>query len=254
MLRSALTIAAVLFLTSICGTLAILFSLVDRRGDWVLRFGRIWARGICAVSGVRVESHGLANFPSSGPVILISNHQSNVDMLALLISIPRSFRVVAKRLLFRIPIFGWCLSLAGMIPIDRDNRTLAIRSLDKAAERVRSGHPVLLFPEGTRSRDGRLLPFKKGAFVIAVKSGVPIVPVSVSGGVRILPKGSVLVRTGRLVVRFGEPIPVSGYTLETKEHLMDRVRQAVQRGLAESDPSLRDVSASVRAKPEHSSH
>lgn len=244
-LRSLFAIAAILFLTVICGAPAILFSLVDRTGDWVLRFGRLWARGICAASGVRVESHGVEHIPSKGPVILISNHQSNYDMLALLLSIPRPFRVVAKRLLFRIPIFGWCLSLAGMIPIDRDKRARAIQSLDRAAERVRSGEPVLLFPEGTRSPDGRLLPFKKGAFVIAVKAGVPIVPVSVAGGAHILPKGSIRVRPGRIVVRYGEPISVSGYTLDTKEQLMLVVRDAVGRGLEESAPFVAPPSSSA---------
>jgi 1-acyl-sn-glycerol-3-phosphate acyltransferase len=179
-LRSAFAVVATIVLTLVFGLPALVLSLVNRRGDWVLRLGRPWARGICAASGVTVDSVGTENVPADRPVILISNHQSHFDMLAILLTMPRPFRVVAKRHLFYIPVFGWCLSLAGMIPIDRENRAAAIQSLERAAERIRGGEPVLFFPEGTRSHDGGLLPFKKGAFVIAMKAGAPIVPVSVA--------------------------------------------------------------------------
>ena len=230
-MRSVLAAASVIVLTIACGLAAIVLSLLHPRGEWVLRIGTLWGRGICAVSGVRIEARGIDNVPRDRPAILISNHQSNFDMIALIMTMPRPFRVVAKRFLFFIPVFGWCLWLAGMIPIDRGKHARAIESLEKAAARVRAGEPVLFFPEGTRSRDGGLLPFKKGAFVIAVKSGVPIVPVSVSGGHGILPKRSVRIRPGRMVVRYGPEIAVSGYTLETKERLIERVRRAVEEGL-----------------------
>jgi len=231
-LRSVFAALTTIVLTLVCGVPALLLSLVDPRGDWVLRFGRPWARGICAAAGVSVSATGLENIPMDRPVILISNHQSHFDMLALLMTLPRPFRVVAKRHLFWIPVFGWCLSLAGMIPIDREKRSSAFQSLERAADRIRGGEPVLFFPEGTRSRDGELLPFKKGAFVIALKAGAPIVPVSVSGSLAVLPKGSIRIRPGSITVRYGAEIPVSAETLDTKERLIDRVRTAVAQGLA----------------------
>ena len=240
MLRSIFAPAATVVLTLFYGVPALLLSLVNPGGDWVLRFGRHWARGICAASGVTVTATGTENIPLEGPVILISNHQSHFDMLALLMTIPRPFRVVAKRHLFRIPVFGWCLTLAGMIPIDREKRASAIQSLERAADRIRGGEPVLFFPEGTRSRDGHLLPFKKGAFVIAVKAGAPIVPVSVTGSLDVLPKGSIRIRPGPITVRYGAEIPIAPETLETKERLIERVRSAVSDGLAvgRGSPSL----------------
>ena len=237
MLRSALVIVATIALTILCGVPATLLSLVHRDGRWILTFGRIWARGICAAAGARVEARGMENVPKERAAILLANHQSNFDMLAILLSMPRPFRVVAKRFLFYIPVFGWCLRAGGMIPIDRDKRTRAIQSLEKVAARVRSGEPVLMFPEGTRSPDGALLPFKKGAFVIAVTSGVPVVPVSVTGGDRILAKHSLRVRPGRIIIRYGPEIPVTGHSLATKELLIAQVREAIEAGLAEIDPS-----------------
>ena len=225
-----------------------ILSIFNPRGDWVLRFGRLWARGICAASGVRVEGRGAENVPRDRSSILLSNHASNFDMLAILITLPVSFRVVAKRFLFHIPIFGWCLRLAGMIPIDRDKRASAIRSLDRAAERVKTGMPVLFFPEGTRGAGGRLLPFKKGAFVIAVKSGVPVIPVSVVGSEAVLSKRSFRVRPGRIIVQYGPEIAVSSYSLETKELLMARVKEAIEAGTAAVE-SASVVSPQARTGP-----
>ena len=233
MVRSLFATGMVVFLTLLFGVPALVLSLLFPRGEWVLRLGRPWARGICAAAGVSVEARGAENVPADRPVLLLANHQSNFDVVALVLTIPVSFRVVAKRLLCRIPIFGWCLSLAGMIPIDRAKRAQAIQSLEQAAERVRHGKPVLLFPEGTRSRDGALLPFKKGAFVIAQTSGVPIVPVSITGSHSILRKGSILPRPGHIVVRYGREIPPAGPGTAERERLMEMVRGAIQSGLGE---------------------
>jgi 1-acyl-sn-glycerol-3-phosphate acyltransferase len=122
-----------------------------------------------------------------------------------------------------------------MIPVDRERRSSALRSLEKAAGQVRTGRPVLFFAEGTRSADGRLQPFKRGAFVIALKAGVPIVPVSVSGGHEVLPKSSLRIRPGRIVVRYGPPIPIDGYTLRTRDQLIARVHEAVRAGILENE-------------------
>jgi 1-acyl-sn-glycerol-3-phosphate acyltransferase len=236
-LHSALAILSVILFTVLFGLPALVLSLANPSGDWVVRFGRRWAGSICAASGVRVEAHGVENLPASGSYLLIANHKSHFDLLAFLKTYPSSFRVVAKRALFRIPVFGWCLSAAGMIPIDRESRTRAVASLDEVVEKVRTGMPVLFFPEGTRSREESLLPFKKGAFAIALKTGLPIVPVSISGGLAILPKGSIAIRPGTIVIRYGAPIASVGPVAMTREELAARVRDAVEAGLALDRPA-----------------
>ena len=237
MLRSALAILSVIFFTLFLGLPALILSLANPRGDWIVRFGRWWAGSICAASGVRVEARGVENLPASGPYLLIANHKSHFDLLAFLKTYPSSFRVLAKRALFRIPIFGWCLSSAGMIPVDRGKRMRSVASLDEAAEKTRTGVPVLFFAEGTRSREEALLPFKKGAFAIALKTGLPIVPVSISGGLAILPKGSLGIRPGTIVIRYGAPIPSVGPVPMTRDELAARVRAAVEAGLALDRPA-----------------
>ena len=230
-LRSALAIVSVILFTLLLGLPALILSLANPSGDWIVRFGRWWAGSICAASGVRVEARGLDNLPTAGSYLLIANHKSHFDLLAFLKTYPSSFRVVAKRALFRIPIFGWCLSAAGMIPIDREKRMRSVASLDEAAEMIRTGVPVLFFAEGTRSRAEELLPFKKGAFAIALKTGLPIVPVSIAGGLAILPKGSLGIRPGTIVIRYGAPIPSVGPAPITRNELAARVRAAVEAGL-----------------------
>ena len=169
------------------------------------------------------------------PFIFMCNHQSNLDVLAIVLSMPISFRIVAKRYLFYIPIFGQCIWLMGMIPINRFDRASAIKSLDQAARKIRSGTSVLFFVEGTRSRDERLLPFKKGAFVIAGQAGVPVIPVTIHGSGPLLPRGSPFMRPGTIRIHYGDPIPTEGYTLRTKEQLMSRVREAMLRDLGQEE-------------------
>lgn len=235
MLGTLLALGGVVLSTVLFGTVACVMSLLNPGGDWVFRMSRLWSRMICATARVTVETHGAGNVPRDRPAILISNHESNFDVPAILLTVPVSLRVIAKKFLFYIPIFGWCLWLGGMIPVDRERRSSALRSLEKAAGQVRTGRPVLFFAEGTRSADGRLQPFKRGAFVIALKAGVPIVPVSVSGGHEVLPKSSLRIRPGRIVVRYGPPIPIDGYTLRTRDQLIARVHEAVRAGILENE-------------------
>jgi 1-acyl-sn-glycerol-3-phosphate acyltransferase len=249
MLRSVLGAASVVLLTFGLGLPATILALVHPRGEWIIRAGRLWARGICAASSVSVHTSGLANLPAGGSYLLLANHQSHFDLIAFLIAYPGPFRAVAKRFLFYIPVFGWCLWAAGMIPIDRQKRAKAIESLERAARRVQGGVPVLMFPEGTRSEDGSLGPLKKGAFVIAITSGTPIVPVSISGSRQVLPKGSIRIRPGRIRVRFGREIPIGATTLETKDDLSARVREAIRAGLEEPAPDALPSPAPAVAGP-----
>jgi 1-acyl-sn-glycerol-3-phosphate acyltransferase len=223
-----LKISAVVLYTAILGVPAMLSVLVSPRGALFFRIARLWCRWISATSGVRYRVTGSDGVDWNRNYLILSNHQSQFDIPALVLSIPLDVRMVAKQNLFLIPVFGWAIWLAGFIGINRSNRDKAIRSLDRAAEKIRGGLSVLIFVEGTRTPDGNLLPFKKGPFVLALKSGVPIVPVAVRGGRNVLPKGTLRIRPGTLEVVFGSPISTAGFSLDRKEILMDRVRQEIE--------------------------
>jgi 1-acyl-sn-glycerol-3-phosphate acyltransferase len=168
------------------------------------------------------------------PYVFMCNHQSNFDIPVLLGNLPVQFRWLAKAELFKVPIFGRAMHAAGYISIDRSDRQSAFESLQKAADVLRGGVSIMVFPEGTRSLDGVLKPFKKGGFVLAIEAGVPVVPVAIRGTHGIMPKGKRLIRPGDVTVCIGEPIATTPYTLETKEVLMGYVRHAIIRQALET--------------------
>jgi 1-acyl-sn-glycerol-3-phosphate acyltransferase len=231
----ARTIVIVLWVaaaTLVLGLLAIALSLSARTGRNVHRVAQVWGRSILAVSGVQVRVEGRERIDPGAAFICMSNHQSNFDIPVLLGYLPMPFRWLAKAELFKIPIFGRAMRGAGYIPIDRSDRPAAIDSLRKAADAVRSGVSVVIFPEGTRSPDGRLKPFKKGGFVMAIEAGVPIMPVALRGTFDIMPKSRLLIRPAEVTLAIGAPIATTGYRLHTKETLMEDVRNALQQLLA----------------------
>lgn len=200
----------------------------DRSGNSIHSIGALWGRILLFLSGVTVEIKGTENLLQNSPQILASNHKGAFDILALQAFIPIQFRWVAKKSLFKIPIIGWSMSLAGYISIDRERAGSAYKSIERAAEKVKKGVSVLIFPEGTRSSTGSLLPFKRGGFLLAIKSGVPIIPVSIRGTENLMKKESILIRPGVVKVVIGKPIPVS----DTDEKLlMEMVRKAIEEGL-----------------------
>ena len=225
--------------TIIFGILAISVSFFSRQGDGVHHVARIWGKSILWISGVRVNSTGLDDYLGQGSYIYMSNHQSNYDIPVLLSALPVQFRWLAKVELFKIPIFGRSMRGAGYISIDRSNRKSAFRSLAQAADMIRNGTSVMIFPEGTRSSDGQLLPFKKGGFVLAVDAGVPIVPITITGTHEVMPKGRLLIRRRRVMINVGSPIRTSDYTRKTKDKLMVCVREAMLNA-----PSMQDEGGS----------
>lgn len=229
MFRTLWAWAIGVLLTVFWSTLGILTWPLSPRGDLYLRYARIWSRWVLALLGIEVAVEGRERVDPETTYLFMSNHASTFDIFALFVATEHPLRMVAKRILFFIPIFGWSLWMCGFIPIDRSNREGAIRSLEKAARRIREGLSVLVFPEGTRSRTGRLRPFKKGGFMLALKAGVPVVPVVVLGTEAIMPKGSLEVRRGTITVRFGEPIPPdpSQVGRSDRDRLMERVRDAM---------------------------
>jgi 1-acyl-sn-glycerol-3-phosphate acyltransferase len=205
------------------GLAAILFSFFSKTGDSVHLVARWWGRAILWACCIPIRVDGLQNVEPKRSCIYMSNHQSNFDIPVLLSMLPVQFRWLAKAELFKIPIFGRGMRGAGYISIDRSNRKSAFQSLARAAESIRNGTSVLIFPEGTRSRDGRLQSFKKGGFVLAVDAGVPIVPIIIQGTYAMMPKNSRLIRRQSVHVEIGPPIETSGFDRHSKDALMEKV-------------------------------
>jgi 1-acyl-sn-glycerol-3-phosphate acyltransferase len=233
-LRRFFSSIAFVFLTILGSVLAIPSGAVDRsRGDLVLWLARWWARGVLASAGVRVAVNARARLEPGRPYIFMANHLSSIDIWVALVAIPVSFRFIAKKQLGAIPLFGWAMRAGGFIFIDRQNPGLARRSIEKAEARIRAGESVVIFPEGTRSRDGRLGSFKKGGFHLAINSGAAIVPMAIHGTRELMPPGSLTISAGAVSIDIDEPIATAGMTSEEREALSERVRGRIAAMLGE---------------------
>jgi 1-acyl-sn-glycerol-3-phosphate acyltransferase len=215
---------------------AMLFLLVlatlpfDRSGAAIHSIASFWCAIILKLAGVEVEVRGLHNVPSKGPVVFASNHQGIFDIPVLQAMIPIGFRWVAKESLFKIPVIGWTMGFAGYIAINRESATRAFKSMEAAAEKIRSGTSVLVFPEGTRSKEAGVLPFKRGVFALATKSMAPLVPISIDGTRHIMKGTSPIIRPARVRVCVGKPIETDGVD---EKALMDAAREAIIGGLGQ---------------------
>jgi len=231
MIRTFYITIWVFFDTLVMGILVIVLSIFVRSGNPLHKIARFWGKSILVASRIKVSVKGLSNIDLAGPYIYMPNHQSNFDIPVMLGHLPVQFRWLAKKELFKIPIFGRAMRKAGYISIDRHDRESAFKSIDVAAKKIKSGVSVLLFPEGTRSLDGKIRPFKKGGFVLAIDSGVPIVPVVIKGTYTIMTKGKFRVNPGHVSMIVHKPIDTAAYTRETKEGLMQSVRRVMCEGL-----------------------
>ena len=227
MIRTALILLWVVLTTTFFGVIAIIVSFFTRTGNPVHIVARIWARSILMVSRIPVRVNGLSNIQPDKSYIYMANHQSNFDIPVLLGYLPVQFRWLAKAELFKIPLFGRAMRGAGYVKIDRFHQESAFESIKEAARNMKNGVSVMIFPEGTRSKDGRIRSFKKGGFVMAVDSGVPIVPVIIRGTWPIMAKTSLRINHGDVEMEIAEPIDTTGYSRETKEELMDAVRSVI---------------------------
>ncbi|MCW5964040.1 MAG: 1-acyl-sn-glycerol-3-phosphate acyltransferase [Bryobacterales bacterium] len=215
--------------TIVMGSISFACSLFDKTGNPQHKVARAWARQLLAIGGVRVRVEGLERIEPAGSYVFVSNHVSFMDTPVLIAHIPVQFRFLAKRGLFQIPFLGNHLQRAGHIPIPRDDVRGMLKALSFAAEVVQQRRICLLiFPEGGRTHDGiGLQEFKDGAAYLAVKSGVPVVPIGLAGMEKVLPMGSAHVRSGHALMRIGEPIPTAGMSLKAHKALTLRLRNEV---------------------------
>lgn len=226
-LRSVVTYAAILAYIAVAGPvgLCIAVALRWKRGLYALGHGGVWLA--LTLVGIRYRVAGREHVPSAA-VVFCSNHESNVDPPVLFQALHPRLHILYKAELHRFPIMGLVFDVGGFVPIERSDRDKAMASIVRGAESLRAGNSFLIFPEGTRSRTGDLLPFKKGGFIMAIQAQVPVVPVAVQGGRAAMRKGSAVVRPVRVSVRIGAPIPTKGLTLDDRDALIDRVRGAVE--------------------------
>jgi 1-acyl-sn-glycerol-3-phosphate acyltransferase len=230
MIRAFLVTLVTLVYVLILGPPVVIYGLLSGNTDPLYRIGTLGARMALWLAGVRLEIRGREKIPSARAVVFMANHQSNCDPPALLAVLPPVL-VLVKKEFFRVPIIGRGMVLRGFIRVDRRNREQAFEAVEKGVEALKAGNSFLVYPEGTRSPDGRLQRFKKGVFVMALKAGAPIVPISVSGSNKIMPKGKFVIRPGRVRITFHEPIPTEGLAIEDRQLIINRVRQAIQAGL-----------------------
>lgn len=201
----------------------------DRKGKLADRISRLWTWSVLKIGGVRLKVQGLDCLDQGQQYIFVANHQSNIDIPVLVQSLARfQLRWLAKRELLSIPFFGWAIRASRHIIVDRSNRSKALASLKEATEKIAGGISVVIFPEGTRSLDGKLLPFKRGGFLLAMKTETPIVPITINGSGAILPRGDWRIRGGEIEVIVSEPVPVERYDPRSLRNLLDRVRITIE--------------------------
>lgn len=232
MARAYLYLAAFIPLTLLFSISAIISTLFDGSGSAYSWHARRWGRLSLMLAGVRVTVSGTEHIPDA-PVIFMSNHQSGFDILALLAAMPRQINWIAKKELFDIPVFGASMRRGGYIPLDRGDGRKALKSMDDAADAIRQGKSVVMFPEGTRTQDGALLPFKRGGFILARKAAVPVIPVTINGSGAINPANQIRLYRGdiRIVLHPPLALPDDLRRSEAENWMMENVRDSIESAL-----------------------
>lgn len=219
-----------IFGTLFWASTAFLFGWLGPRGRFIFWVAQTWGRSVLFFSGVRAVASFEVELDPGGQHVFMANHRSLFDIPALLTTLPGQTRFLAKKSLFQIPLFGWALKMGGFVTIDRKNLSTARDSFAVAvAQLEKDGVSVLIFPEGTRSITDQLLPFKRGGFLLALKSGLPIVPVGIAGSDRVRGKKGFKIRPGTVRVNYGSPLPVQGFGVSNKKELIEKVRSEVER-------------------------
>ena len=223
-IRSAILLVVDIMTTAFFAIMAIILARFASGGENAAhRVARLWGKTILRLSGVSVEVVGKDNIPAGRPIIFMANHQSNFDILTLLAHIPAQFRWISKKEVFHTPL-----------------RERAIQSLEDAAQIIKNGKSVMTFPEGTRSHDGTIRPFKKGLFYLAIKSGVPIIPISIIGSRKIMPRKSLHIDPGEITLVIDTPIDTGNYTMQHRDELMKKVCSIIKDNFNKADDSERE--------------
>jgi 1-acyl-sn-glycerol-3-phosphate acyltransferase len=239
-IRSAAAMLFAIVATPLAGLIAFPWTWISGSADFIYATA-LWIAGVgLRIAGVRVQVEGRENLDPSRSYIVMCNHVSNLDPPVLIRGLPRRTSVLVKKELFKIPILGSAMRVGDLVPVDRRNREAAVNSMREAGEVLRRGLNMSVFPEGTRSPDGRLLPFKKGPFYLAMDTGIPIAPVTMLGTERLMPKGSSVIRSGTVRMIIHPPVDPSGFA--DKDQLIAAVRRQIESALP---PALRETDANA---------
>lgn len=228
-LRSAIAASIVVLVTGVSATAAMLLAPIAPR--LALKAAHLWGRACLSLIGARLEVEGMHHVDPLSQYVIMANHESSLDICSLLAALPSSLglRFLAKESLFRIPFLGWAMKALRFIPVNREEGRTAIMTLNSAIDAIQRGGSPLVFPEQTWTKDGRLLPFQRGGFLIALRTGLPILPIGLEGPRLLLPPGSRRPRTGMITLRVGEPIPTSSLKISDRGELTKRTREAIDR-------------------------
>lgn len=221
--------------TLLLGIPALISTFFDRTGRIPYRIGQAWAKFILLTNGVRIKVEGLENIDKNESYVFISNHQSNLDGLAIGTTLPSPLRFVIKKSLLRLPIMGQAFKLGRMIAIDRSDHVKAIETINRYARELKNGISAIFFGEGHRTRDGRLQPFKKGGIMFSITSKLPVVPITIINSFNLLPSGSLHIRRGTINIIIGKAISTRDYCVENADMLLEKVRSIIADNLNRYD-------------------
>ncbi len=227
MMRTIFVWSCIVVATLVLGVFVLLSYPFDRKGRVGHYYARLWGKVALLANRVKVKVEGMEQLNRKGPYIFMSNHQGYYDIFALLSHLPYQFKWLAKKELFSIPFLGWTMAAVGYISIDRGGTRDTVEAMNNAAQKIQEGMSVVIFPEGSRSPDGSIQPFKKGGFTLAIKSKVPIVPVAISGSRDIMPKDKLTAAPGEIRILVGDPIETERCALKDREALMKKVRETI---------------------------
>lgn len=237
MLRTLFVYITITLYILLIGLPLLVFSALTGNTDLIYQAGLRGARIALCLAGVKLQVEGYDKIPAGRAVVFMSNHQSNCEPPALAVKLPPVL-ILAKKEIFRIPVLGRAMRMRGFVPVDRQSRERSFAAVDQAVESLQRGNSFLAFPEGTRSPDGKLQGFKKGVFVMAIKAGVPIVPISISGGRQVMGKGEFKLHPGTLKIVIHDPVPTARYTAADRGRVAGLVRETIASGLPSQEKPL----------------
>ena len=229
MMRTIFVWSCIVIATLVLGVFAFVTYPFDRKGRVGHAYARLWGKIALLANRVRVKVEGMEHLNGKGPYIFMSNHQGYYDVFALLSHLPYQFKWLVKKELFSVPFLGWTMAAVGYIRIDRGGTRDTVEAMNDAAQKIRDGMSVVIFPEGSRSPDGSIQPFKKGGFTLAIKSKVPIVPIAISGSRDIMPKDRLTANPGKIRMLADLPIETANCSSKDRESLMRRVRATISK-------------------------